>query len=40
MTPNWLDYPQGAYCRIWPQVNRPGRGKISGRYPSVPKQWA
>jgi len=32
-TPNWLDCPQGVYYRIWPQVNRSGRGKIGGRYP-------
>jgi len=32
MTPNWLDYSQGVYCRIWLQVNRPDQGKIGGRY--------
>jgi len=32
MTPNWLDCPKEVIAAIWPQVNRPGRDKISGRY--------
>jgi len=30
-----VDYQHEVYCRIWPQVNWSGRGKIGGRYPCL-----